>query len=181
MSGGPLDNRAMYEAIFILWRDGDSTVEARLFDWIDSYVRLMLRKRLPAEAVEDVTQTVLFHIVAGASSYRGDGLRSWIQTIARWRVADWYRERRPSIYIEIESLVVDTEPTIETAVIRAEEARQLRELISRLPDRQRAILSRRVNGQSLAEACRSVGLEYQTCKRTQSRAFSTIRKELSSD
>jgi len=57
-----------------------------------SLVALRVRLRLPAHAVEDVTAEVLVQAITSSFDGRSVGeFRSWLNTILRRTVADWYR------------------------------------------------------------------------------------------
>lgn len=65
-----------------------------------SVVYNRLRAKLPPEAVEDVTQIVFIAAMEGVTRYRGNAsFKTWLLSIARYKIADYYRgrDRQPDV------------------------------------------------------------------------------------
>jgi len=77
---------------------GDRTAFDILCDRHLDSVYNRVRAKIPPEGVEDVTQNVFVAAVRSLDSYRGDSsFRTWLLSIARYKIADYYRhrDRRP--------------------------------------------------------------------------------------
>ena len=98
------------------------------------------------EAARDVTQLTLTRAVERLASYRGEaGLFTWLCTICRRQVVDYYRrERRHMSRVELiedseevrgalESLDGFREPSPETGYARSQRARLIQVALDRLP------------------------------------------------
>lgn len=60
-------------------------------------LRAFVRRRVPAQEADDVTQEVLLRLHRGAGSLRdGERAEAWIYSIARRTIADFFRRRRPA-------------------------------------------------------------------------------------
>ena len=73
---------------------GDTRALRHLYEEHAGWVAGRLRRKLPADAVEDVLQETFLGVWRGAGRYRGTGdVGGWIWGIARLRMARWYRDR----------------------------------------------------------------------------------------
>jgi RNA polymerase sigma-70 factor (ECF subfamily) len=117
-----MDDEALIRALSA----GDHTALRELFERHASWVALRLRRRLPADAVEDVLQETFVAIWRGAGRYQAQGeVGAWIWGIARRQAANWLRKHdRHDPVFEIE----DADDAATTAVQRADLQRALARL-----------------------------------------------------
>jgi RNA polymerase sigma factor (sigma-70 family) len=81
-------------------RQGDREAFGELCERYLSVVYNRLRAKLPPEAVEDVTQIVFIAAMEGVTRYRGNAsFKTWLLSIARYKIADYYRgrDRQPDV------------------------------------------------------------------------------------
>jgi RNA polymerase sigma-70 factor (ECF subfamily) len=81
------------EALIRLLSAGDHTALRALFERHAPWVAARLRKRLPADAVEDVLQETFVAVWRGAGRYQSSGeVGAWIWGIARRQAVTWLRK-----------------------------------------------------------------------------------------
>lgn len=86
----PTDDAALLSRV----ANGDTHALRHLYEAHAGWVAGRLRRKLPADAVEDVLQETFLAVWRGAGNYRGSGdVGGWIWGIARFRMARWYRDR----------------------------------------------------------------------------------------
>lgn len=114
----------------------------RYFAKVYNYVRYHVR--LPAEA-DDVTGRIFEAALDGLQSY--DAARAsvqvWLFTIARNAVIDWARarSRRGEVFLEDMEERAGTEPRVEDALEKKDEAALLLEAVSALDGRSRDLIA----------------------------------------
>jgi len=114
----------------------------RYFAKVYNYVRYHVR--LPAEA-DDITGRIFEAALDGLGSY--DAARApvqvWLFGIARNAVIDWARarNRRGEVFLDNMEEQAGTEPRVEDAFERKEEADRLLDAVSALDDRSRDIIA----------------------------------------
>ena len=161
--------------------EGDVEAVGRLYDVllgpIYRYVAMRVRRR---EDAEDITHLVFERIVGALPRYRHNGtpFAAWAFRIARNAVIDHQRRRRPT-----ERLAEITEPAddleLESASLRGEEVRELREAIRRLtPDQQEALTLRYASGLTAEEAAQVMGRRAGTVRGLTFRAIESLRRRL---
>lgn len=134
----PDDERALLDRL-----DSDPAAFNRLYTLylrrVYGYVAARIENRQDAE---DVVSEVFLKVVRNLDQFRrqhGLSFAAWIFTIARHTVSDYYR-RRPFI----QTLALDTVPLIadspDLVVMERENAHDLRQIVSALPERQREIV-----------------------------------------
>ena len=127
-------------------------------------------------SAEDVAQDVCLAIADSIGSYRSgrSPFLSWVSAITSNKASDAYRRyyRDPSVPIDRFPDVPDTAQTPETALLRADSARELRGLLDQLPERQQAILIMRIiEGLSAEETGRLLGMTPGSVRVAQHRAL----------
>jgi RNA polymerase sigma-70 factor (ECF subfamily) len=117
-----MDDEALIRALSA----GDHTALKELFERHAPWVAARLRRRLPADAVEDVLQETFVAVWRGAGRYQANGeVGAWIWGIARRQAANWLRKHdRYDPVFEIE----DANDAATTAVQRADLHRALARL-----------------------------------------------------
>lgn len=109
-----MDDEALIRAL----STGEHTALKELFERHAPWVALRLRRRLPADAVEDVLQETFVAVWRGAGRYQSQGeVGAWIWGIARRQAVTWLRKHeRHDPMFEIE----DADDATMTAVQRAD-------------------------------------------------------------
>ena len=163
----------------------DPAAFALLYErYVDAIYRYCVaRVGSPVDAEDAASQT--FARAFGAlSRFRprpelvGDGVRSWLFTIAHNVVVSGYRDHRPtSPLIDAEGLV-DPDPPPEEQAIAAEHRAALRASIARLPDDQRRVVELRLAGLSGPEIATVLGRSHGAIKMLQFRAIDRLRELL---
>jgi len=103
------------------------------------------------EDAEDITESVFLHALVHLDRYQDRGIpfSAWLLRIAHNLVANWYRnsKRRRSVGLDSAEPLHDTSPTPEEALEGEEERREVRALLSSLPEeRQQALILRYAEG-----------------------------------
>lgn len=92
------------------------------------------------EDAEDLTAQVFLEAWEKWPSYREEGkVAAWLLTIARRRVADYYRDRQPQVSLEALVSIGDS-TTPWDALEREEQLAQLASLVSRLDEEEQELL-----------------------------------------
>lgn len=125
---------------------------------------------------EDATSDVFAKALAGLDRYRSGSFRCWLFTIARNVVVDTTRRRRIHLSVDGIDHPLDTEPTPEEAVVRAEERSGLRGILEMLPSGERAVLVLRNAGYSTLETAEHLGRSPGAIKLLKFRATSRLRR-----
>ncbi len=148
-----------------------------------------LRRLSHAEAAADATAIVFTKAIGALPKFTPDGrresstFRSWLFTIAHNVVIDARRRNRHYVSLDASSTTLATSPRLvdpgqspEDLAVTADQNRQVRAMLERLPDRQRAIVELRLAGLSGAEIGRSLGMSESAVKSAQFRAYAILRE-----
>lgn len=160
-----------------------SAAVAQLYQRYAPTVLAYLHARLPAMAdAEDLLAEVFIAALRAVDGGESLGI-SWLMTVARHRVADYYRRRsRPGSHT-LSSEGMDDAPAgdsddPEWLALRAEERRELLGLIRRLPEEQQDLLALRfAAGLRCPQIAQLMGLTEDTVRKRLSRTLSLLRKE----
>ncbi len=136
------------------------------------------------QASEDCGQEAMIRIWRALESYRGDcTFESWVYWIAANCCLDWLRKKKRDRSESIEPLrekgfdPAETGPGTEEKVIAADEHRQMRECIARLPEDQReALVLTQLEGVPYEEAAVRLGTTEGTVKSRVNRAKAKLRE-----
>jgi len=146
---------------------------------VDAVHRFCERRLGNRQAAEDATSAVFMKAIRGLPTFHpGLGtFRAWLFGIAHRTVIDAYRTSRPSAPIEAAGGVADPSPAAspEAVALRAESAREVRALLQRLPDAQRAVVELRLAGLSGPEIAGVLGKSAGSVKLVQFRAYGRLR------
>jgi RNA polymerase sigma factor (sigma-70 family) len=159
----------------------------RLLDFIRGRVRF-------AEDAEDIVQDVLYQLVASeAVSEPIEKFTSWLFTVARNRIIDWYRKRRPepvsrlrgdageegSESLLLDSLLADPADTPESVYLRERVWEELADALEELPAKQRqAFVMHELEGMSFAEIAEETGVGVPTLLSRKRYAVAYLRERL---
>jgi len=148
-----------------------------------------LRRLSHPEAAADATAIVFTKAIAALPGFtpderrEGSTFRSWLFTIAHNVVIDIRRRHRNHVSLDADSeslanspRLVDSGRSPEDLAIASDEARRVRAMLDRLPDRQRAIVELRLAGLTGAEIGRSLGMSESAVKSAQFRAYAILRE-----
>ncbi len=155
----------------------------RLFDFI--------RSRISNEAdAEDILQDVFYQLVTSYSVTEPIGkLTSWLFTVARNRIIDWYRKRRPgresgTIDIELqplnlEDVLFDPSQNPDEVFTRSLVWRELAEALDELPEKQREVfVMHELEGKSFREIAERTGEPINTLLSRKRYAVLSLRERL---
>lgn len=140
-----------------------------------NYILARVRSRSDAE---DLCSDVFEKIQTRLYSYDSEkaSLSTWIYSIAKNCVIDYYRKNRPHEELD-ENLASDDE--VDDGVLQDETLTELAEALSRLPDQLKTIIVLRYyDGKPLTEISQMMGLSYGATKLRHNSALEMLRKEL---
>jgi RNA polymerase sigma-70 factor, ECF subfamily len=154
----------------------------------DVYYFCYRRLGHPEEAA-DATSQVFVKVLRALPGYipdptsAGASFRAWLFRIAQRTVIDLQRRHRPTDTIdtvpEDEPVqIVDPERSPDDHLIGNENARRVRAMLSKLPDRQRRIVELRLADLSGQEIAHAMNISLSAVKSAQFRAFRTLRRLL---
>ncbi len=142
-----------------------------------------LSHRLPnLPDAEDMLADVFVAALRACAAGETPGL-PWLLTVARRRVADFYRQRRQTpasgaIYSATLALPADAHAQPEAAALQAEEHRELLALVAQLPDdQQEALALRFAAGLRSPQIAMILGRSDEATRALLSRAVRRLRKE----
>lgn len=142
----------------------EQTVRAERQRLLD-FIRRRVRTR---EDAEDIIQEVFYQLVA---SYRVtepiEQLTAWLFAVARNKIIDWYRKRRPESWsagegetagLALEEALFDPSPNPERLYARSLLWAKLEEALEELPEKQRAVfVQHELEGKSFRELADETG------------------------
>ena len=106
------------------------------------------------QVAEDLTASTFGKALAGIGRYHEQGsFPAWLFSIARHTLLDYQRQLRPSVDVTaVAGALADPAASPESQLLRAEEARVLRDLVHQLPaDQQEAVMLRYFGGLATAD------------------------------
>jgi len=176
-SGGPADG-ALRAAIL----DRDRKAIAELVSLhADAIYRFIYHRLDRPEAVDDLVQDVFLAALTAIATFRVESsLRTWILSIARHKIADYYRSRLRSIVFEDTDTRSD-EPAADLRIEELVDRRRLEEharaVLSTLSDSYRAVLVCRYWDQrSVAEIAEMSGKSEKSIERLLARAREQFKR-----
>jgi RNA polymerase sigma-70 factor, ECF subfamily len=154
-------------ALFVSGLAGDAGAYRLFLSELSAHLRGFLRRRLANQPgdLEDLVQEVLLAVHNGRQTYRPEEpLTAWVQAIARYKLADYFRARSRHDALndpldEVAELLAapDLEP--------AQAKRDVGKLLAQLPERQRLpIVHVKLEGHSVADTARMTGLSESAVK-----------------
>lgn len=178
-SAAPDDSRGDAELVALAKADprAFALLYARYVDPVHRYCYRRLGNR---EAAEDATSQVFMKALAAFPRFHDTSFRAWLFTIAHNVVTDRYRAAQTDQPLELASDLSDPAPSPEEQALAAEHRRDLRVLLSQLPEHQRQVVELRLAGLSGAEIAGVMGRSPANVNVTQSRAMARLRGLLGS-
>ena len=148
-----------------------------------------IRSRVPRnEDAEDILQDVFTQAMQNLSVTEPiDNLLAWLYTVARNRIVDLYRRRRPTVSIHakdeesgsLEDLLQDSGLDLEQEVVRQEVLEALMESLDELPPEQREVfLQQAVEGKTFRELAEESGTSINTLLARKRYAVLALRRRL---
>jgi RNA polymerase sigma-70 factor, ECF subfamily len=147
-------------ALLIAAQGGDAAAYAEFLQVLSSHLRAFFRRRLAKwpEDVEDLLQETLLAVHNKRHTYEADQpVTAWLHAIARYKLVDLFRARA---HHEALQDPLDEDTLLADSDTEAAEARRdLRRLLSELPDKQRLPIEYvKIEGLSVARAAELTGL-----------------------
>ncbi len=164
-------------------RQAVQTEQPRLFDFIRRRVRTN-------EDAEDILQDVLFQLASSYSITEPiEKLTSWLFTVARNKIIDWYRKRKPeslaqeaddpSVPLNLEQILFDPTQDPDSVYARSLVWTELADALDELPDEQREVfVMHELQGISFKEIARVTGVPLNTLLSRKRYAVLFLRERL---
>jgi RNA polymerase sigma factor (sigma-70 family) len=150
-----------------------------------------IRKRVHRDQdAEDILQDVFYQLVAGYSVTEPiERLTSWLFTVARNKITDWYRKRRPgplsankddpSASLNIEEILFDTQQNPDQVYAHSLIWTELAEALDELPYEQREVfVMHELEGKSFKEIAELTGEPINTLLSRKRYAVLFLREKL---
>lgn len=172
-------------------RNGDGAAVTRLLTVLQPRVIRYCRARVGRHrstyaSADDVAQETLLAVFTALPSFqdRGQGIGAFVFRIAANKVADFHRRHGRELTNPVPDLpdIVDDRVGPEHAVLRREQQREVRKLLSNLNEVQREILIHRVVlGRSSEETAELVASSPAAVRVAQHRALAKLRRLLADE
>ena len=176
-------NRKEEQRLIELARKGNGDAFGALYcATMDRVYCYILRRVGNPQLAEDLTSDVFTHALASIHRYedRGKPFIAWLYSIARARVADYYRRllRDPEI-IHLDDVYVAVLPNLDTRIMEQELAQYLHKVIIALTEDQReVVILRFMEDRSIKEVARIMNRQPNAIKQLQHRALRQIEGKL---
>jgi RNA polymerase sigma factor (sigma-70 family) len=166
---------------------------SRLFATEGSHLRNFIRRRVPDPAdAEDVAQEVFYELVeANRLLMPIDHITGWLFRVARNRITDLFRKKRPERFADIsvageegeslrfEDLLPSPDAGPEALYVRGVMLEELEQAIDELPPEQREVfLAHEVEGRSFKELSAATGVNLNTLLARKRYAILHLRERL---
>ena len=170
------------EALVRLAQQGDRDAFTGLYERYLPLVYKRVRYAVPERDVEDVTQDIFMAVLRSLRSFKGDALFStWLRTLTKRRIADYYRRKNPSGY-ELDVDLGDADDLIgegETSSSSLDDAIAIRKAMRVLPeDYQDIVLLRFAEGLQFNEIAQLRGQSLEATKSLFRRAIAALRRQM---
>ena len=158
-----------------------SQIEARetlYAEYAEKVNRYVSGKVMNRHDAEDIVSDIFLKVYRAFDTFDGErsSVSTWIYTIARNTVTDYYRRQRPTVEL-LEDYSVDT--YIDDDLLQKEMLSELVNALKALDERLRyIIISRYYHAQSLKIIAERLGISYAYAKILHSTALSELRKRL---
>ncbi|CAN5361039.1 sigma-70 family RNA polymerase sigma factor [soil metagenome] len=153
---------------------GDERAYAAFLERIGALIRGFARKRIVRGGIdpEDIVQETLLAIHVKRHTWMsGAPVLPWVYAIARYKLIDAFRRRGSRVEVDIDD-IAHTVAQPETAAVSE---RDVGHILDSLPARQRAVVaSISVEGRSIGDTARSLGMTEATVRVTLHRGLAAI-------
>lgn len=148
-------------------------IQHRFGDHLFNFIR---GKVASADDAQDIYQEVILKIMNKTNQLKkAESLKSWLFTIAKNQVIDFYRTKKPVVDPELLSVGALTEESEVNTYSEMEEC--LYVFIDQLPDDYKTIITlSEIEGRSQKELAQSLGVNYVTLRSKVQRGREKIRK-----
>lgn len=141
--------------------------------------RYCYRQTQNVDMANDLTAQIFVRAIERIHQYRprpGATFSSWLFTIARNMVTDYFRRSRPTRPIEDHEMwLADTDPGPEEIAVHRSELNALLDILHQLPERQQSIIQLRLAGLTTHEIADVLNMTQSAVKSAQTRAYTSIR------
>jgi RNA polymerase sigma-70 factor (ECF subfamily) len=119
---------------------------AVLYDrYVQQIYRFLLARTANVKEAEDLTSQTFLTAMEKLQSYRPTGhFLSWLLCIARNKQIDYYRKHHQQAEIELDENVAEDQQDLVNDLIQKEHRDALKQILSGLPEKDRALLSLRL-------------------------------------
>lgn len=114
------------------WRSGDQGAANTLLQRHNKWVRAFLRSHAPPEEIDDLAAKIMLTVVETRDTFRGGSYRAFVATIARFKLKDMYRRRRPDLAEPLSASIRDLGAGLSSMLHREEERQLLTDALSDL-------------------------------------------------
>jgi RNA polymerase sigma-70 factor (ECF subfamily) len=162
---------------------GNPQAFALLYDrYQDTMLRFCFYRLGSWDEAGDAAQQTFTEAFAGLKSFRDkdDSFRTWLLRIAHNHVVDLYRRRarRADTDLDEAERLPDASPSPESLAITADQGRELRITLLRLPEGERAVLELCLVELTGPEIARVLGISHEAVRKAQSRAIARLREQM---
>jgi RNA polymerase sigma-70 factor, ECF subfamily len=169
--------------LVLLAKNGNQNAFGQLYSTnIKRVFRYISRRVDNTQLAEDLTSDVFTHALTSIHRYedRGKPFIAWLYSIARARVADYYRRllRDPEI-IHLDDVYIAVLPNLDTRLMQQELAGYMHKVIIALTEDQREVVVLRFGeDHSIKEVARIMCRQSNAVKQLQHRALRSMEKHL---
>jgi len=164
-------------------RAGDAGTSEHFASYFGELIQLKLRSRmLPREAVEDISQETFARVLSALRSEGGlrqaDRLGAFVNSVCNFVLLEYYRAhpRNDTIETEDDVPLSSREPDALTNLLTQDEVRAVREILTKLPERDRRLLRGVfLKERDKDEICRELGVDREYLRVLVHRAKQTFK------
>lgn len=153
-----------------------------IYDWAQ---RSALQPHDAADIVQDVFQAVASHLEQFRRNRPGDSFHGWLRTVTANKVRDFYRRRPPATLdpAALEARLAAPPPALDDVPLDQRRARLVRRALDLIetdfePTSWRAFLATAVEGRSVSDVARDLGLSAAAVYKAKSRVLVRLRGKL---
>lgn len=153
-------------------------IECIYIEYRQKILRYVRSKISSPQEAEDICSAVMIKIINGLPGFDSSksSLNTWIYTITRNALTDYYRRYR--IHEPLEEEIVYSENGFDE-ILREEMLEELAEALEKLPQREKdIIILHYYSGITLKEIAVSMGMSYSNLKNVHHRALSHLRRQM---
>jgi RNA polymerase sigma factor (sigma-70 family) len=163
-----------------------AVVLQQTFQSLGSRLLAFIRRRIRDESeAEDILQDVFYQLAASYSVTEPiENLTSWLFTVARNRITDWYRRHRPAARDhsgspDPEELLLDARSGPDLAYWQSAVWSELAEALDELPEEQRTVfVQHELEGRSFRDLAEATGVPLNTLLSRKRYAVLFLRERL---